>query len=310
MHLMIPFASALDPHFEGALRELELPNLSRLLGLLAPAGEVGDADETTPLPPHERFLAQCRGITDESPPLAAWRLRATGHEPGDAAWALLTPAHFAVGTEGVTALGPATLDLSEDESRAFLEALAVALFPADQGWRSAWLSPGEWAIAHDDLDGLAAASIDRVLNRGVETWYPRARRLRTLLNEVQMLLHDHPLNQTREARRQRPLNAVWISGCGRDRGAALPSDLIVDDRLRGPMTSGDLYAWSEAWKALDAGPLAQALAAVQTGSPVSLTLAGERQARTWTRRDASGWQRLKERFAPTRVSVATALEDL
>ena len=130
------------------------------------------------------------------------------------------------------------------------------------------------------------------------------------LNEVQMLLHDHPLNQTREARRQRPLNAVWISGCGRDRGSALPSDLIVDDRLRGPMTSGDLYTWSEAWKALDAGPLAQALAAVQAGSPVSLTLAGERQARTWTRRDASGWQRLKERFAPTRVSVATALEDL
>ncbi|WP_255511764.1 hypothetical protein [Mitsuaria sp. TWR114] len=63
MHLMIPFASALDPHFEGALRELELPNLSHLLGLLAPAGEVGDADETTPIPPHERFLAQARGIT-------------------------------------------------------------------------------------------------------------------------------------------------------------------------------------------------------------------------------------------------------
>ena len=93
--------------------------------------------------------------------------------------------------------------------------------------------------------------VDRVLNRGVETWYPRARRLRTLLNEVQMLLHEHPLNQAREERRQRPLNAVWISGCGRDRGTAPPADLVVDDRLRGPMTSGDLYAWSEAWKALE-----------------------------------------------------------
>ena len=310
MHLMIPFASALDPHFEGALRELELPNLSRLLGLLAPAGEVGDADETTPIPPHERFLAQARGITDDHPPLAAWRLRAAGHEPGNAAWALLTPAHFAVGTEGVTALGPATLDLSEDESRAFLEALATALFPADQGWRSAWLSPGEWAVAHDELDGLEAASVDRVLNRGVETWYPRARRLRTLLNEVQMLLHEHPLNQAREERRQRPLNAVWISGCGRDRGTAPPADLVVDDRLRGPMTSGDLYAWSEAWKALDAGPIAQALAAVREGRRVSLTLGGERLARTWTRKDAGSWQRLKERFAPPRLSVATALENL
>ncbi|MDH0865290.1 hypothetical protein [Mitsuaria sp. GD03876] len=310
MHLMIPFASSLDPHFEGALRELELPGLSRLLGLLTPAGEVGDADETTPIPPHERFLARARGVTDGSPPTAAWRLRAAGQDPGQAAWALLTPAHFAVGTEGVTAMGPATLDLTDDESRAFLDALAAALFPAAEGWRTAWLSSGEWAVAHDELDGLEAASVDRVLNRGVETWYPRARRLRTLLNEVQMLLHEHPLNQAREERRLRPLNAVWISGCGRDRGDAPPTGLVVDDRLRAPMLTGDLYAWSEAWKALDAGPIAQAANAARGGTPVSLTLSGERQARTWTRRPAGAWQRLKERFAPVGASVATALEAL
>ncbi|WP_343642336.1 hypothetical protein [Roseateles sp.] len=310
MHLMIPFASSLDPHFEGALRELELPQLSRLLGLLTPAGEIGDADESTPIPPHERFLAAQRGIDGDLPPSAAWRLRAAGQDPGDAAWALLTPVHFAIGTEGVTALGPATLDLDDAESRAFLDALTAPLFPPAQGWRSAWLSSGEWAVAHDDLDGLEAASVDRVLNRGVETWYPQARRLRTLLNEVQMLLHEHPLNQAREARRLRPLNAVWISGCGRDRGSALPADLLIDERLRAPMLTGDLYGWSEAWKALDAGPIEQALHAAREGGPVSLTLAGERLARSWTRQPAGGWRRLKERVAPPSASVATALENL
>lgn len=310
MHLMIPFASSLDPHVEGALRELELPHLSRLLGLLAPAGKVGDADETTPIPPHERFLARLRGVTDDRPPTAAWRLRAAGQAPGDAAWALLTPAHFAVGNEGVTAMGPATLDLTDDESRAFLDALSTALFPAAEGWRTAWLSSGEWAVAHDELDGLEAPSVDRVLNRGVETWYPRARRLRTLLNEVQMLLHEHPLNQAREERRLRPLNAVWISGCGRDRGDALPADLVVDDRLRAPMLTGDLYAWSEAWKALDAGPIEQALRAARDGQAPSLTLSGERLARTWTRTSPGAWQRLKERLAPPNAVVPTALEDL
>ncbi len=310
MHLMIPFASSLDPHFEGALRELELPHLSRLLGLLAATEDVGDADETAPLPPHDRFLARQRGIADDQPPLAAWRVRAAGQDPAGAAWALVTPVHFAVGTEGVTALGPETLDLDEAESRAFLDALSTALFPAAEGWRTAWLSSGEWAIAHDELDGLAAPSADRVLNRGVETWYPRARRLRTLLNEAQMLLHEHPLNQAREARGRRPLNAVWIGGGGRERGTALPADLVVDGRLRAPMLTGDLYTWSESWKALDAGPIAQALDTVREGKSVSLTLSGERLARTWTRRPAGGWQRLKERFAPPGAVVATALEPL
>jgi hypothetical protein len=310
MHVMIPFASSLDPHFEGALRELELPNLSRLLGLLAPVEDVGDADETTPLPPHELFLARRRGVTDDHPPIAAWRVRAAGQDPANAAWALMTPAHFAIGTEGVTALGPETLDLDDAESRAFLDALSTALFPAAEGWRTAWLSSGEWAIAHDELDGLEAASADRVLNRGVETWYPRARRLRTLLNEAQMLLHEHPLNQAREQRRLRPLNAVWIGGGGRERGDALPAGLIIDDRLRAPMLSGDLYPWSEGWKALDQGPIAQALNAVRAGEPVSLTLSGERLARTWRRQPANGWQRLKERFAAPSAVVATALENL
>lgn len=50
MHVMIPFASALDPQVAGILRELELPRLSRLLGLLTPTGNVGDADETSPFP--------------------------------------------------------------------------------------------------------------------------------------------------------------------------------------------------------------------------------------------------------------------
>ncbi|HEY1399112.1 hypothetical protein [Roseateles sp.] len=310
MHLMIPFASSLDPHFEGALRELELPHLSRLLGLLAPVEDVGDADESSPLPPHEHFLARRRGVADDHPPIAAWRVRAAGQDPAGAAWALLTPAHFAIGTEGVTALGPETLDLDEAESRAFLDALTTALFPAAEGWRTAWLSTGEWAIAHDELDGLEAASADRVLNRGVETWYPRARRLRTLLNEAQMLLHDHPLNQAREQRNRRPLNAVWIGGGARERGNALPADLVVDDRLRAPMLTGDLYSWSEGWKALDQGPIAQALNAARAGEPVSLTLSGERLARTWRRQHVSGWQRLKEKFSAPSASVATALEPL
>ncbi|UXH79662.1 hypothetical protein [Roseateles amylovorans] len=351
MHLMISHASALEPHFEAALRELELPALSHLLGLLGPptpGADVGD-DELTLLPPHERALAQLRGLpapADGPIPLGAWRLRelraphagsagaptgkAADNAPHDgshrasaqasapssdhgadddtdhAAWALLTPLHLSVGTDQVTAMDPAALELDEAESRAFLEALSP-VFPADEGWRTQWLAADQWAIAHDTLEGLPSASLDRIVNRGVETWMPKARRLRTLLNEIQMVLHNHPLNDAREGRRLPVLNAAWISGCGRDGGQDLPTDLILDDRLRAPMHAGDLYRWSEAWKALDAGPLTQALRQVREGGPLRLTLSGERLARTWERRTGGAWQRLRERLSPPQVRVADAL---
>ncbi|WP_431258780.1 hypothetical protein ACQ86G_00195 [Roseateles chitinivorans] len=85
MHLMIPFASSLDPHFEGALRELELPNLGRLLGLLAPVEDVGDADETAPLPRTNSFwrAAAASPTTPPSPRGAcAQRARIPPAPPG------------------------------------------------------------------------------------------------------------------------------------------------------------------------------------------------------------------------------------
>lgn len=309
MHLLIPYASAQEPHVEAVLRELELPALSALLGLLT-ATDTLEGDDLTLLPPHERALARLRGVDDDLPPTAAWRLKDAGMVPGEAVWALITPLHLAVGTDQVTALGASTLQLTDDESRAFLTALTPSVFPADEGWTTHWLAADAWAVSHPSLEGQEAASPDRILNRGVETWMPRGRRLRTLMNELQMVLHGLSLNAERDARGLRPVNAAWISGCGRDRGHALPQDLLVDDRLRVPMMTGDLSAWSEAWKALDSGLLAEALHHVKGGGELRLTLCGERSSRRWERRPVGGWQRLKERFTPPTVRVADAMEGL
>jgi len=35
-------------------------------------------------------------------------------------------------------------------------------------------------------------------------------RFRAQLNELQMQLHDHPLNQAREARGELPVNSLWL----------------------------------------------------------------------------------------------------
>jgi len=40
-----------------------------------------------------------------------------------------------------------------------------------------------------------------------------AMRCQAILNQVQMLLHEHPVNQMREVVEQVPVNSIWLSGC-------------------------------------------------------------------------------------------------
>ncbi len=50
-----------------------------------------------------------------------------------------------------------------------------------------------------------------------------ARTLQQIMNDVQMLLHEHPVNNAREQRGLPPINSVWLWGAG-----------SVPERLRGP----------------------------------------------------------------------------
>lgn len=291
MHLMIPHASALDEAARHAFASLTLPNLTARLARLSPTDSWG-GDEFSSQPPHQLALAALRG--QSQPSAAAWAVDA-GPE---LAWALMTPVHLAVGSDGVDVLPPAALHLSESESARFA-ALLRELWPEAEGWHWRLLDAHRWAIGHASaLDGLQAASFERAAGRPIEPWLPEARVLRRWQNEAQMLLHGHVLNQEREARGEHAINSVWIGDIGRSNGNQ--ADVIVDARLTDPLLNGDLAAWAEAWQRLDAGPLAQPLA--------SLTLSGERFARRFTAQPLSLVEKLRRRFkAPDVAAVLEAL---
>jgi hypothetical protein len=300
MHLLIPFASALGENAARSFKELALPGLAQALSLLKPEPAVLGTDEYSLTPPHERaFAALCGWQGDDGGlPFAALHAQADGVAVDGLAWAELTPMNMQVGSDQVTALDPAVLELGDAESAALFQALEQ-LFPADEGWRTAWGAPTRWYVAHTSLQGLRCASPDRVLGRAVDPWMPEQRRLRTLQNEVQMLLHGHALNEAREARRQLPVNSVWISGCGTPQAGAAAAGLQVDDRLRTPLLAGDWAAWAEAWAALDAGPIAALVQAAEQGRDVRLTLCGERFAQTFAAQPRPWWKRLWNPPVPT-----------
>ena len=296
MHLIVPFATALSPVGREAWRALgsaELPHLRRLLSVLTPdPAEL--ADEMTLTTPHERALARALGWTSEDGvfPWAAHTVGLRSWGDPSLVWARVTPVHWQLGTEQVRMAPPEALALDDDTSRALFEAVRD-LFESE-GFLLRYAAPTAWYVSHPSLDGFVCASLDRVVGRSVNPWMlegARARLIRRLQNEVQMQLYGHPLNEAREAEGQMPVNSFWLSECG-----ALPiaadaaradtrvtdvSKVEVLDALRLPALNEDWWAWTRAWAALDAGPLAEIAAMASQGQDVRLTLCGERGAQTW-----------------------------
>jgi hypothetical protein len=312
MHLLIPFAAPLSDGGRHALSTLDLPRvLPNLAAVLATAGapQRDTADETSLSPPHERALARVLGLAgaDGAVPWAAWQAAPDGvnvQSPPDLCWGLLTPGHWHLGTDQVTMLDPEELALDEATSRALLDAVHD-LFEGE-GFLLVYGAPTRWYVAHESLAQLAIASPDRVIGRNVDPWLPpsrNARLWRRLQNEVQMRLHALPLNAGREANGELPVNSVWLSGCGAHQAATMPPDLMVDDRLRRPALAEDWAAWCDAWRALDAGPVA-----ALRGQPGWLTLCGERTAATWTLTPPGPWQRFAARWR--RTDLRALLEGL
>ena len=321
MHLLIPFASDTAEAASQVLGDLTLPNLARLLACLTPTHrDAGEPDTLSP--PHERALAAAYGWqgADGRLPFAADAARRDGVAVGERAWGLLTPTHWLLGRDHVSLIDPAALELAEDESRALFDAVRP-LFESED-FSLAWGSPQRWYAAHDSLADLACASLDRVIGRNVEAWlaggrsHLPSRRVRRLQSEVQMLLYPHPVNEAREARGALTMNSFWLSGCGRPQPAVADADadtdtdadtVTIDATLRAPLLARDWAAWAEAWRALDAGPLAGFHAHVETGNVATLTLCGERVAQRYQTAPRSLWQRVAQRWsapAPSRVLEA------
>jgi hypothetical protein len=306
MHLLIPHAAPTGPACRTALASLQLPHLQALLALLSPDWRLA-ADENRLIPASELAHAKALGLSlaDGLLPWAALAAREAALAP-DAGYALLTPCHWDVHTQSVFMTDPAQLALTEDESRNLLAAMRP--YFEEDGLQLHWLRSDTWLVAGEVLRDLPTASLARVCNATVDDWIPRqdrAKLLRRLQNEMQMLLYTHPVNNAREARRAPTVNAFWLSGTG-----ALDADwqppkesLTVAADLQAAASHDDAAAWSAAWQALDAGLVQQTLQAARQGQAVQLTLASLAQAHSFHTAPLSFWARLQRRVRPVNATA-------
>ena len=313
-HLLIPFAAASAPVCQALLPGLRLPNLQALLPQLTEQAADRNDDHSLS-PPHERALARALGLpaTDGRVP---WAAAQSDAPTVPQAWFSLC--HFQVGMEQVTLLPGAQIALDEASSRALFDAFEPLC--AEDGLTLRWDSPAEWHASGEPLRNIACASLDRVSGRMVDAWMAQspanpagAQLLKRLQSEAQMLFYTHPAHDARTAAGLLPVNGFWVHGAGAlEAPLALGEPPHMPDDLRQAALRNDWAAWQAAWTSLDAGEIANLLAAAQRGEPVTLTLCGERHARTWTTAPASAFARigrtLKNLFG--HAPISDTLKDL
>ena len=298
--LLIPYAASTAEGCQQALQGLALPHLDRLLARLSPhTAQTDTGEETSFTPPHERALA---GRT----PWAAWHRHQQGQPAHGQAWAFITPCQWHVSTDHITLRDPDSLGLDEAASRVLLA--IVAPWFAEDGIALHYDQPTRWLASGALFDGLATASLERVLLRDVRPWMPEpraaqaARTLHRLHSEMQMLLYTHAFNDERAARGLPVVNSFWVHGTGPlPTPAPTPTTApTVPTTLRDAALREDWRTWATAWAALDSGPVADLLRQSESGAPVQLTLCGERNAQGFHSAPRGLAQRIQGFFRPQR----------
>lgn len=164
------------------------------------------------------WLHEAFGLEAAAHPAGALTLLGGGSEPGEACWARADPVHLRVMRDRLILVPGHALGVTVEEARALCEALNRH-FHAEAAFEA--VDPLRWCAR---LSGEASFDADCPLDaagRDVDLARPAGRgEPQRLLNEVQMLLHSHAVNEAREARGEPAINSLWLWGAGRKPASA------------------------------------------------------------------------------------------
>ena len=148
-------------------------------------------------------------------PVAPIALLGNGTLPEDDFWFSADPVHLQVNRNQLILLAPEALSVTQAEADSLCAALNrhfaadefVFMAPQPHRWYLKTVRPVR--VRTRGLSQVVGQDVDRLLTEGEDrmAWH-------RIFNEVQMLLHAHPVNEDREQRGALPINSVWFSGGG------------------------------------------------------------------------------------------------
>jgi len=200
--VVLPFAlppAELAPELS---RNLQAPSLATLLSRnsLLKRHVIGDDSRILP---HEAWLARERGG------LAAAVMHGFGLAPKEGYWFIVHPVHIQLARNHLVLADTRRLRLEEADARALFD-LAKPYFD-----ELVWGDAETWFMHADGWQELDTASPDAAMGSNLSDWMPvgpTALAFKKLQNEIQMLWHEHPVNEARQQRGLAPVNSFWMWG--------------------------------------------------------------------------------------------------
>jgi hypothetical protein len=215
MLFLIPHLFPPSRLLDTAAQGLRLPALELLLarGMILPCTQEGV----------EAALCEAMKIPRQQDwPLAPITLEADGGLAGEAHWLRADPVHLRLMRDRIVLTDNRALNLSPQESSALADSIGRHF---GEVFKPIPLHPQRWYVTFANPPRLTTIPPSVARGRGVESLMPQgndAMHFRALLNELQMLVFTHPVNQARETRGDLPVNSVWLWG-----GGAKPAEPTV-----------------------------------------------------------------------------------
>jgi hypothetical protein len=148
-------------------------------------------------------------------PLAPICAQAEGIAADDGYWIRLDPVHLEVVMGGLILRPPEALQLSLTEARALIADINLHWHHA--GLEIQVVNPTCWLLRLPEIPNLRTTPLDQIAGAYLTPNLPRgadARHYLKLINEVQMLMHSHPVNLAREQAGRPAVNGLWLWGGG------------------------------------------------------------------------------------------------
>lgn len=180
--------------------------------------------------PWQAQLCQLLGIVNQSGetlPAAQF----CGHDlDQNRPWVCVAPIHLRADRDTASFIPSKQLALTHAEATELIA--CVNDFLISDGIEIIRQSDSDWMMAGLDGENLLSFPPEFLAHRNASTFLPRGDddgQWRRLLTEIQMLLHDHPLNVKRESEGKLSVNSLWFWGGARLPGPENPSAPVAAD---------------------------------------------------------------------------------
>lgn len=158
--------------------------------------------------------------------------------PADQAWLRADPVHLAISRDNAQLFDSHVINPNAEEMAAI--AATVNAHFVNQGITVEFPDPARGYIATETTNLPKSTSLWEMAGANVFDNLPLSKtrtNWRAISNEMQMLLHEHPINQTRAANGIPAINGLWIWG-----GGSVEAVLSASDPATEPPTFSHVFA--------------------------------------------------------------------